>query len=71
MGGFLTTGYCSKTTGYYFLEIFFWGGGKALIEGNKNVIGTSPSPPTRENPEGRPLRKKKCKFENQGSKLVI
>ena len=43
-GGFLRIGYCSRTTGYCFpfcfLEIFV--GDKALIEGDKVVIGGIP-----------------------------
>ena len=40
MGGFLTIGYCFP---YCFLEIFV--GDKALMEGDKVVMGGSPSPP--------------------------
>ena len=45
MAGFLTIGYCFP---YCFLEIFV--GDKALMEGDKVVMGDPPVPPTRENP---------------------
>ena len=40
------TGYCLRTICYCFLEIFW-----ALMDGDKVMMGGSPSPPTWENPE--------------------
>ena len=50
MGGFLTIGYCSGTLGNCFPIVFwkFLWGDKALMEGDKVVMGGDPpSPPTR------------------------
>ena len=47
-GGLLTIGYCFRTIGYCFpycfLEINFCGGDKALMEGDKVVMGDPQSP---------------------------
>ena len=52
MGGFLTIDYCLRIIAYCFpycfLEIFV--GDKALMNGDRLVMGISPIPSARENP---------------------